>query len=465
VVTKHITAAILFAVLLYAGILPRVASSRYASLVPRASATSVTGRVVSNPVKLSGARGGESMYRFDVGLERVGMSFSGDGTFGAERFESGARGVMSVLYPASLLEAAFPGKLYSAAAAKNSRAIFIDSGIRLTLRGKTTANFFVAESAEYADGDGQSGQRRLSFLRSASRLAFRRALYAWGNAGGLFLALVTGSREYAEARLSTLFAAAGLAHVLALSGMHLSIFTGFSSKIGKKAGAKAGAALSLFAVLVFVWFAGFTPSLRRAFLCFVINFCAKFCGKTPSTESEGGGMASILAFAFVLHVCIAPAEAASVSFILSYLGLAGILVAGNVLRILFSRAAYSFRKAAAAKRAGTVGVAVFIPARLREKLTGAGNFLVSGTSAGAGAFLATAPVTARMFGYLTPISVASSLVVSPLVTVFILAGICCFALTLVFPGLTFLSGRLMNALYDVIIACVSLFSRAPLVRL
>ncbi|GMO40046.1 MAG: hypothetical protein Pg6C_00710 [Treponemataceae bacterium] len=464
-VTKHIAAAILFATLLYAGILPRARRERYVSAVPRESLALVTGCVVSNPVKLSGGRGGEAMYRFDFELERAGMSAAAAVSLGADWFESGARGVISVLYPATLFEAVFPGRLYSAAAAQNSRAIFIDSGIRLTLRGKTTANFFAADSAEYAGGETQ---RFASVLRSASRLAFRRALYAWGNAGGLFLALVTGSREYTEDRLSALFAAAGLAHVLALSGMHLSIFTGFSSKLGKRAGAKLGALFSLVTVLAFVWFAGFTPSLRRAFLCFLINFCAKLCGKKPPAQS---GMMSVLALAFVLHVCAAPAEAASLSFILSYLGLAGILAAGSVSRFLFAGAAYSLYSAVTAKaaaekmREANAKKTFIFSQKLREKLTGAGRGVCSDINAGAGAFFATAPVTASVFGYLTPVSIASSLVVSPLAAIFIIAGVCCFTLILVFPGLTFFAGRLMNALYNAILACVTFFSRAPMLRL
>jgi competence protein ComEC len=331
---------------------------------------------------------------------------------------STARGVLTVLYPSELMESLFPGKLYSKA---KNHAPLIDSGMRLTLEGTVFGDFFIAKNAGYAD----ETQGFLPRSRSLCRLAFRRVLYAWGKAGGMFLALVTGSREYTEERLAALFTAAGLAHVLALSGMHLSIFTGFSSKIGRRVSKHTETILSFVMVCAFVWFAGFTPSLRRAFLCFLLNFCAKLAGKkAPST---------VLSVAFVLHVCAAPAEATSVSFMLSYLGLAGILYAAKVIEMLLSR----------------------VPAQ----------WLAKQAATSAGAFIATSPVTVRVFGFLTPISIVSSICVSPLVTVFILSGIVCFVLTLVFPPLTFALGTVMNALYAVILVPVTLFSHVPQVTI
>ena len=49
-------------------------------------------------------------------------------------------------------------------------------------------------------------------------------MYMWGSAGGLLLALLSASKEYTSSAFSDAFRLAGLSHILALSGMHVSIF-------------------------------------------------------------------------------------------------------------------------------------------------------------------------------------------------------------------------------------------------
>jgi competence protein ComEC len=461
VVTKQCTAALLFALLLYSGILPRAKQYQYAALVPREKITAVTGRVVSNPYKT--VNFGNEQYRFDFELESVACD---SGISGADSIVCSARGVMRVLYPAALIESLYPGKLYSLSntftrAGKNAggdSTPLVDAGIRLKLSGKMTGNFFSVSAAQEAVGENAGAFHKIQKTRLVLRLAFKRVLYAWGNAGGLFLALVTGAREYTEEKLSSLFAAAGLAHVLALSGMHLSIFTQASSKLGKKTGARAGHAVSFITVLLFVWFAGFTPSLRRAFLCFLLQFCAKLCGKRA-------GMLSVLAAAFVIHSCLFPHEAASVSFMLSYLGLAGILIASQTLQPLAIRAVLKAAPLFACLPQSAPRIMRHVPKKIRALCENAATFVVANTTAGAGAFMATSPVSANVFGFLTPISVVSSVIVSPLVTLFIFTGICCVIITLAVPQSTFAFAKIMDALYRIMLACVTHFANIPPVML
>jgi competence protein ComEC len=317
----------------------------------------------------------------------------------------------------------------------------------------------MAESAQEAESlSAFAAFETAHRARLTLRLAFKRVLYAWGKAGGLFLALVTGAREYTEEKLSSLFAAAGLAHVLALSGMHLSIFTGASAKIGKKTGTRAGNAISLFAVLFFVWFAGFTPSLKRAFLCFLLQFCAKLCGKRTN-------MLSILAAAFVIHSCAFPQEAASVSFMLSYLGLAGILLASHTLLPLIAKAVCKIESLFCRSLNKNEHTLPPRAQKILELLNRPYSYVCSNALAGSGAFITTSPVTARVFGFLTPVSIVSSVIVSPLVTLFILMGICCVILTLAVPQCVFALAKVMNVLYNVMIACVTFFSKIPPITL
>ena len=64
-------------------------------------------------------------------------------------------------------------------------------------------------------------------------------MFYWNEAGGLFLALISGIREYTDQSAADSFRRAGLSHILALSGMHLSLFSGITAKISHKTGKKA----------------------------------------------------------------------------------------------------------------------------------------------------------------------------------------------------------------------------------
>jgi competence protein ComEC len=315
--------------------------------------------------------------------------------------------------------------------------LLIESGVTLTLRGKVlppladssgvfsklqgdTVTFF-AESAESAWYD-TTFHGKLAYFRALCRLTFKRILYAWGDAGGLFLALASGASEYTNADIAGLFKSAGLAHVLAISGMHLSIFSGLTRTATKKSGKRVSEILSIAMVCAFVWFAGFAPSLRRALISFLLSIFAKRMGK-------GAGMIEILAATFFIHFFIAPEELLAVSFILSYAGMVGILVLAGFVNRLFARIPYCYG--------------------------------ASSLSTSAGAFLATSPFSVLFWGYLTPISIISSVAVSPLVTVFMVAGIICVLASFLFPFLLFPLGSVMNAVYQCLALLMGIFAKAP----
>jgi competence protein ComEC len=288
------------------------------------------------------------------------------------------------------------------------------------LQGGTVT--FFAESAESAWYDNTTFQGKLAYFRALCRLSFKRILYAWGDAGGLFLALASGASEYTNADISGLFKKAGLAHVLALSGMHLSIFSGLMRAATKKSGKRVSEILSIALVMLFVWFAGFTPSLRRALIFFLLSIFSKRTGK-------GAEMTEILAATFFIHFFIAPEELLAVSFILSYAGMVGILVLAGYVNRLFARIPYCYG--------------------------------ASGVSTSAGALLATSPAAILFWGYITPISIISSTVISPLITVFMVTGIVCVAASFILPFLLFPLGGIMNAVYQCIAFLVRIFAQVP----
>ena len=126
--------------------------------------------------------------------------------------------------------------------------------------------------------------------------------------------------------LRELFAAAGLAHVLALSGLHVGVLVAALLLLTRGLG-RARHALVLVALAGFVTLVGPTPSVLRATI---------MVGAVLAARAYGGGRVepwTALALAATTTLALRPAWLFDVSFQLSYLAVVGLLVfAGPLLR-------------------------------------------------------------------------------------------------------------------------------------
>ncbi len=386
-----------------------------ATLVPEKHIDFVEGTVAGNPVSVS-----EGKYYI------VPFELSGAG--GKKYGEYSASGHCRLLVPAAVVEALYPGRLYSEAPrspdGKTEAVPLFEKGLyaRMDAKAGTEPGFFIASRAV-----AWRWPSAVMRIRALLRLQLKRLLYQWGAAGAFLLALVSSSREYLDRELSEGFTRAGLAHILALSGMHLSLVGGAAVRAGRRIGGKKlSVVCSVTAMLFFVWFAGASPSLTRALVFSFILTAGAACGLNT-------GMTGALAASFLIQVFLFPADAFSVSFILSYGALAGILTVGEKI---------------AGAAAGKIPPCVASP-----------------VSASAGAQIATAPVTAAVCGKIVPAGIAASVFVSPLAALFLLAGMACVFLCLLFPFLTGICGAVLGVLYTVISAAVLFFSGIPLLSL
>ncbi|MGP1458422.1 MAG: ComEC/Rec2 family competence protein [Treponema sp.] len=404
-----IGAALLFALLAYGRLLKLPAKDDFKCLLSTSCIFRLTGTQSSNAVKSASS----SAYT---------AQFSPSSAETDEGAVCQCRGNVKIVLPAAFVESYFPGKLYSAA--KNG-GIVCENGARLELIGsfsKDGSAFFVKSAR--ALGWGSSLFSKILRFRAACRMQFRRMLYAWGDAGGLLLALLSGMREYADKTVSSSFRSAGLMHVLALSGMHLSLFSGLALFAGKGLlGRRAAAGLQIFAVCAFTWFAGVSPSLFRAFLSALLAVFIRASGMRAAPPLK------ILALTFLLHAAIFPAHVFTPAFTLSYGALTSILLFGEALSAFFAKIAPPFAAASL------------------------------GTSAGAQ--ILTTPITAFIFGTVTPAGIIASALISPAVSVFIYSGLACIAACLAFPPLVPLAARLMQFEYALIKRAALLFAQFP----
>lgn len=428
-------AAVILALALYARLVKPADPHAFRCCMPLDKLGSVSGLVASNPSKTSSGR----FYSLLLDAERAGSA----------DMSCSARGRVRLLVPCELVEALYPGKLFSL----SKKDVPVEQGARLvctvrrvketsdagtppttstggarTVSAATAARraksdtpsvpVFIAETTSFA-----GWKNGICRLRALSRLYLKRVLYAWGDAGGLLLALVSGSREYTDEKLAQAFQNAGLAHILALSGMHLSLFISAASFSKFLVGKKAASVLSLIFMCAFIWFAGASPSLVRAFLCVFVALIARFL----FIELSEKGSFDCLCAAFIVQTAFLHADIYSAAFMLSYAAIAGILLVSPLVRPFLCS---------------------FLPQKLAES-----------ASATAGAWLATSPLTALLFGHIAPVGLISSIIVTPLASVFFIAGCAGVLFCLILPFLLYPLNGIMQVLYAALKYAVLFFAR------
>lgn len=402
-------AAVLFAIPVYGGLVKVADRHPFKSLVLTESIVEVKGKIVSNPSQNSSGR----FYSIVLSVDHVRASWTGC------EMSSEANGNVTCLVPSDIVESLYPGKLFSSFGKKS----IFEKGEKVCLYGRFNGVYFTVTDADYIESK-KCWSNMIVHARSLCRLQFKRLMYSWNNAGGFILALLSGSREYTEKRLTDNFRRAGLSHILALSGMHLSFFAGLVGGTGKRLfGKKSSFFLKLLGILVFVWFAGLSPSLLRALLCSVIML---LCSSVFSMDVD---YFLVLCSVFLIHCVISPSDIFSAAFILSYGALGGILLMGDFFYALLCR--------------------------------GIPNSISSSLSASLGAQCATAPVTIGMFGALMPCGIVASVVVSPMVSIFLSAALFSIVICLVLPFLAPVFGCIMNVLYKIIAMTVQVFAFVP----
>ena len=355
-----------------------------------------------------------------------------------------ASGAVQLFVPSALVQGTYSGGITRIGGAAQSHAapllhgtaVFADylrkpevcrfyvRGMRLSITGRfsKTGTVFYARPVQPVFLGWNSP---LSRLRAFFRFAFMRMLYGWGEAGGLLLALLAADRAFLPAECIAAFRNAGLAHILALSGMHLSLIGTAALQGGRIFGHKSRAAwFSLAAVFLFVWFAGSAPSLNRALGMVCIAAAGKALGLKPPPLSALCAMLTV-------HIAIAGSEAVTLGFMLSYGACAGIIIFGDVCARL---------------SAGKISP-VF-----------AGSIYAS-----VGAQLFTAPIVIAAIGNIVAAGVIASCVVSPLVSVFLITGLICIPLALIFPFTGLPLGYGLNAAYRIIFTAADFFARFPVV--
>lgn len=233
----------------------------------------------------------------------------------------------------------------------------------------------------------ESRNRLLTLRRNMVQTFTNKIQLVYGQKSYLAEALLTGSRDNMDPMLKEQFRRAGVSHVLALSGMHLGIIALFVFFIVRRF---AGPKLSILAVnavnVLYLFMAGISPSLLRAVIMFALVSTGRLVGAKVN-------LMRVLVFSFSLTLMIFPEYFFSISFQLSFLALAGILLFTTPISDSLERV---------------------LP-----------SLIATGIACSLAAVIMTVPVTVYNFGVVYPAGILSSMVISPVVTLYMCIGLAC----------------------------------------
>lgn len=251
---------------------------------------------------------------------------------------------------------------------------------------------------------------------------------------GVAVAMMLADRSEVSPLWSRRFAESGLAHLLAISGLHVGILAGLCTGLFGLVGATRWRhPLAALTIAVYVLVIGAPPAAMRAGLIFVLYAIARQRG-SPRQFTDMVGAAAIAALVARPLVLLEP------GFQLSFAGFLGI-AAGNAcakrwIAAVRRNGGWCARSLATGPAAGAVRLAVL----------------------GTAAFLATAPFAALHFQRSAPIAIASSWIGTPLVALALPALLC--ALLLPAP-LAALGASAAAAVLRMLVTTVTWFAELP----
>lgn len=251
------------------------------------------------------------------------------------------------------------------------------------------------------------------FMQIRRRLKSALEKSVSSDAFALSYAILTGETAEMNGELLENFRYGGVAHIFAVSGLHVGALFAFLTAIFRRrrlsALPRAAKFASVAAMLLFYGaICGFSASVVRAIVMCLSFYADKLSGfKRDPLESMGK--------AAVLVLLVSPVSLFDAGFLLSFSAVAGILCLSSTFSRLFSawlpeRGANDIGGANGAS--GANGAKNGGLSKLRKPL----QALISLISVSLGATAATLPVMCRCFGYVSGVSLLLNVIVVPIVS-------------------------------------------------
>lgn len=319
----------------------------------------------------------------------------------------------------------FTGKIYIPGENEKSISRYF-TGENILLGAYAVNNISITESTH----------RSMSYYFNLIRqFVSDRLCYGFGDrAAGLLIGMLTGDKSGLDSGLYDSFRKTGVAHLLAVSGMHLSLWVfALGALIPEKRKSTVPRALLLMAAVIFIMLlAGMSESVRRAGFMSLVFLCAKLLKKdSDSLNSLGLAVTVMLAYN--------PACVLSLSLQLSFLSTLAILTLGK-LCIERSAAIFGGKKINTPLR------------RLMRYITD--MFFIS-----ISVLAFTLPVLVNSFGGFSAASAWVNILIQPVVAPLLILGGLCVLLSVI-PFLFYPLALITKALTCYVIFITELFAKA-----
>lgn len=211
---------------------------------------------------------------------------------------------------------------------------------------------------------------------------------------GLIKGILLGDTSGIDREILEDYRNTGMAHILALSGLHISILTGILSALLRRLRPWLRCGLITLFVAAYLFVTGFPVSLLRAGIMTLILFGARLAGRRYDSLCSIGAAATVI-------LLILPYSVYSVGFVLSFAACTGITLLSPAVTSLLKR----------------------LPSKA-----------VSWLAVPTGAILGVAPFSAAYFGKVCPAALLGSILLLPLIYVILAPALPIAALCCVLPG-------------------------------
>ena len=217
-------------------------------------------------------------------------------------------------------------------------------------------------------------------------------------AGGFSYAMLFGDAEYMVASDKAAMRETGVAHVIAVSGLHVGVLAAALLFLLRKLRLKEGVCLLILLPIFgfYAYLAGFTPSVLRASIMVTVSLAASALGERYDD-------ASALSLAAILILLVRPLYLFDLSFLMSFLAIFGIQSLSRPLERIFRRHK--------------------VPPRL-----------ASGLALSASTTIALIPVSALVFHRIALVGFLLNLIVVPVASVSFVLNFVFLPLTLLLPS-------------------------------
>ena len=200
----------------------------------------------------------------------------------------------------------------------------------------TVASVFIdAKKASFSEADGFIFSKA---IYSARKYIEKNIEAVAEKKQGFLKALILGRKQEMSLRQREALSDAGLSHIVAVSGLHISVFIAFLSKLFSFVGNRFIRNITfILAVFLLAAVCGFTSSVVRAALMSALAFSGNLLRRKSDNLNNLGVAALIIVIA-------APLSAVSASFLLSFGATLGIILLAEKFSVLSSTAFFRLTK-------------------------------------------------------------------------------------------------------------------------